>query len=523
MRWRSSPPRPAFRSPSATRIRRSARRSAPACTTSWRRRRSSSRQRCRAPDGGKARAYLRERGLSPETQKRFRLGYAPASRNALKEHLAAAGISQEQMIEAGLLIAGEDIPVSYDRFRDRIIFPITDFRGRVIAFGGRALSRRRAGEIPELAGDAALPQEPRPLQRPGRPRRLAQGRARRRRRGLYRRDRLRRRRLRGDGRAARHGADRRPAPHALADGGRADPLLRRRRGRAEGGLPRRASGARRSEAGEERQVRAAARRAGPRRFHSPGGSGSLPQDSRRGKAAGRHALAERRARARPRHAGAPRRPRADACARRWRRFAIPMSAATTRSAVRERVALHFGAAPAGRRVVAGRGRGAGQRAAVSAAADRSVGEPARQSDWCGGAARSAGPSLGDARAARRPHPPPRDRRGAAGIARRTRTLPAKGLSALAGGADLAAGRITRRFPRPSCARRWHGAGHGEAVAAVLEKLRQAGLRRAGRRRRRARRGGLGRRCPLASAHGNVIYRAAGSRVSVRSRVERRAI
>ncbi len=92
------------------------------------------------PDGGKARAYLRERGLTAEIQKRFRIGYAPPSRNALKEHLAAADISQEQMIEAGLLIAGDDIPVSYDRFRDRIIFPITDFRGRVIAFGGRALS-----------------------------------------------------------------------------------------------------------------------------------------------------------------------------------------------------------------------------------------------------------------------------------------------------------------------------------------------------------------------------------------------
>lgn len=91
-------------------------------------------------DGARARAYLRERGLSPDTQKRFRIGYAPASRNALKEHLAAAEISQEQMIEAGLLIAGEDIPVSFDRFRDRIIFPIADYRGRVIAFGGRALS-----------------------------------------------------------------------------------------------------------------------------------------------------------------------------------------------------------------------------------------------------------------------------------------------------------------------------------------------------------------------------------------------
>jgi len=91
-------------------------------------------------DGGKARAYLRERGLSPEIQKRFRIGYAPASRNALKEYLAAAEIPQEQMVEAGLLIAGEDIPVSFDRFRDRIIFPITDYRGRVIAFGGRALA-----------------------------------------------------------------------------------------------------------------------------------------------------------------------------------------------------------------------------------------------------------------------------------------------------------------------------------------------------------------------------------------------
>lgn len=92
------------------------------------------------PDGGKARAYLRDRGLSPDIQKRFRIGYAPASRSALKEHLAGKGISQDQMVEAGLLIAGEDIAVSFDRFRDRIIFPITDLRGRVIAFGGRALS-----------------------------------------------------------------------------------------------------------------------------------------------------------------------------------------------------------------------------------------------------------------------------------------------------------------------------------------------------------------------------------------------
>ena len=49
-------------------------------------------------------------------------------------------VAPEQMVEAGLLIAGDDIPVSYDRFRDRVMFPITDHKNRVIAFGGRALS-----------------------------------------------------------------------------------------------------------------------------------------------------------------------------------------------------------------------------------------------------------------------------------------------------------------------------------------------------------------------------------------------
>src|SRR4029077_1448672 len=72
---------------------------------------------------------------------RFRLGYAPAERFALKEHLGKEGLSTPDMIEAGLLVAGDDIPVPYDRFRDRVMFPITDLRGRVIAFGGRALEK----------------------------------------------------------------------------------------------------------------------------------------------------------------------------------------------------------------------------------------------------------------------------------------------------------------------------------------------------------------------------------------------
>jgi DNA primase len=96
-------------------------------------------ERLQSSDGAKARAYLRERGLASATQQAFRLGYAPDSRNALKEFLAGKGVEKAQMEACGLTVF-EDVPVSYDRFRDRIMFPIEDSRGKVIAFGGRALS-----------------------------------------------------------------------------------------------------------------------------------------------------------------------------------------------------------------------------------------------------------------------------------------------------------------------------------------------------------------------------------------------
>ncbi|MGY3033507.1 DNA primase [Bradyrhizobium sp. USDA 4354] len=91
--------------------------------------------------GAKARGYLADRAISPATQLQFRLGYAPPERFALKEHLGKLGVSVDDMVETGLLVAGNDIPVPYDRFRDRVMFPITDLRGRVIAFGGRALEK----------------------------------------------------------------------------------------------------------------------------------------------------------------------------------------------------------------------------------------------------------------------------------------------------------------------------------------------------------------------------------------------
>lgn len=96
-------------------------------------------QALKRPEGQDARRYLAKRGLAAETIARFGLGYAPNSRNALREHLARAGFTPQEMARSGMLISGEDIAVPYDRFRNRVMFPITDLKDRTIAFGGRAL------------------------------------------------------------------------------------------------------------------------------------------------------------------------------------------------------------------------------------------------------------------------------------------------------------------------------------------------------------------------------------------------
>lgn len=93
----------------------------------------------RRPPGAAARAYLEKRGLPEGEWSRFRLGYAPAERTALRDALVQRGAKPSDLVEAGLLIAPEGGGQPYDRFRNRIIFPITDARGRMISFGGRAL------------------------------------------------------------------------------------------------------------------------------------------------------------------------------------------------------------------------------------------------------------------------------------------------------------------------------------------------------------------------------------------------
>jgi DNA primase len=97
------------------------------------------RQQLAGPQGGQARAYIAKRGLKADTVATFGLGFAPNARSALKEHLAKAGFTVPDMVLSGMLIGGDDIPVPYDRFRGRVMFPICDLKGRVIAFGGRAL------------------------------------------------------------------------------------------------------------------------------------------------------------------------------------------------------------------------------------------------------------------------------------------------------------------------------------------------------------------------------------------------
>jgi DNA primase len=91
--------------------------------------------------GEPARSYLDTRGVDPNIRRQFRLGFAP-SNNGLQNYLLSKGFSQKEMLEAGLLGHSERPGANreiYERFRNRIIFPIQNIQGRVVAFGGRIL------------------------------------------------------------------------------------------------------------------------------------------------------------------------------------------------------------------------------------------------------------------------------------------------------------------------------------------------------------------------------------------------
>jgi DNA primase len=88
--------------------------------------------------GERARAYLDERGIAPEVARRFGLGWAPEGWETLPEALKSSGVGDDAMLAAGLRIARDNRPGAYDRFRGRLLFPIRDLQGRVVALGGRA-------------------------------------------------------------------------------------------------------------------------------------------------------------------------------------------------------------------------------------------------------------------------------------------------------------------------------------------------------------------------------------------------
>ena len=260
--------------------------------------------------GAAARDYLARRGLSGDIQRRFRIGYATPERYALRDHLAAKGVAAEVMVELGLLVSGEDVSVPFDRFRDRVMFPIGDGRGRIVAFGGRAMSADVAAKYLN-SPDTPLFNKGRLLYN------LHQARGPAHERGTI---------VAVEGyvdviamtmagfcerrRAARHGTDRGPARAPVALRRRAGPVLRRRQGRA----PRRLPGDRpRLAEPLGRQVaafRAPARRAGPGRPPARGRPVRRRAGAERRPAARRPALGPRD-RGRPaRHAGAPRGARA---------------------------------------------------------------------------------------------------------------------------------------------------------------------------------------------------------------------
>ncbi|MCK4869050.1 MAG: DNA primase, partial [Alphaproteobacteria bacterium] len=93
----------------------------------------------RAESGKKGLDYITGRGLDDATIGRFRLGFAPGKGDGLKQALTGQGFSEDVLVEAGLLGRPDDGRATYDRFRGRVIFPIADRRGRVVAFGGRIL------------------------------------------------------------------------------------------------------------------------------------------------------------------------------------------------------------------------------------------------------------------------------------------------------------------------------------------------------------------------------------------------
>ncbi len=106
--------------------------------------------------GRVARAYLEKRGIGRETAERFGLGYAPDEWRALRDAAGKHGMDESVLLEVGLLIQREEGKEPYDRFRNRVIFPIESVSGKVLAFGGRILGSTGKG-VPKYLNSPESP------------------------------------------------------------------------------------------------------------------------------------------------------------------------------------------------------------------------------------------------------------------------------------------------------------------------------------------------------------------------------
>ena len=105
-------------------------------------------------EGGQtARNYLGQRGIHAEVSRTFNLGFAPEGWRSLRDHLSAEGIPEPSAATAGLLVKGSSGKDAYDRFRNRVVFPIRDLSGRVLGFGGRVLG----DEMPKYVNTPETP------------------------------------------------------------------------------------------------------------------------------------------------------------------------------------------------------------------------------------------------------------------------------------------------------------------------------------------------------------------------------
>lgn len=110
------------------------------------------------PEGAPGLSYFQERRLSPKTIRSYGLGFAPDGYTALFDHMKSLGYSEEELLEAGLITKREEHV--YDRFRNRVIFPIIDLRGNVIGFGGRIMGDAKdqnGFKIPKYLNSAETP------------------------------------------------------------------------------------------------------------------------------------------------------------------------------------------------------------------------------------------------------------------------------------------------------------------------------------------------------------------------------